>query len=248
MPLAHLVPLAGPLRGFRPATHRASPGTLPALDPLSRTGAILIALLVAAAAPLPGQTRDCEPVAQRAGRALGCYITARQELGRLPRDTALYWYIDSLPDSAPSIASLAPRSLVVTSLGRRWRFTLAADDHPGDGARVARVGPLPLVAADSFAAVYMEGVFQPGMESAVHRHPGVEAWITIEGAQCLETPEGILIQRAGDAGVQVRGGVPMRLTGIGTGIRRSLVLILQDATQPRSTHADDRTPRGLCRP
>jgi hypothetical protein len=35
----------------------------------------------------------------------------------------------------------------------------------------------------------------------------------------------------------VRGGLPMRLTGIGTGVRRSLVLTLQDAAQPRSTAA-----------
>ena len=32
----------------------------------------------------------------------------------------------------------------------------------------------------------------------------------------------------------------------GTGVRRSLVLILQDATKPRSTMATDWTPRKLC--
>ena len=92
----------------------------------------------------------------------------------------------------------------------------------------------------------MEGVFEPGMQSRVHRHPGVEAWYTLEGAQCLETPEGKLVQRAGGPGVMVRGGLPMRLTGIGTGIRRSVVLILQDASKPRSTPAADWTPKGLC--
>lgn len=40
----------------------------------------------------------------------------------------------------------------------------------------------------------------------------------------------------------------MILTGTGTGVRRSLVLILQDAAQPRSTIATDWTPAGLCRP
>ena len=44
----------------------------------------------------------------------------------------------------------------------------------------------------------------------------------------------------------VRGGLPMRLTGVGTGIRRSVVLILQDASKPRSTPAPDWTPKGLC--
>jgi hypothetical protein len=111
---------------------------------------------------------------------------------------------------------------------------------------VAAIGPLSLVRADSFAAVYMEGIFEPGMTSVIHRHAGVEAWYTLVGEQCLETPGGTLVQRAGDPGMMVPGGEPMMLTGTGTVIRRSLVLILQDATQPRSMLATDWTPRGLC--
>jgi hypothetical protein len=65
---------------------------------------------------------------------------------------------------------------------------------------------------------------------------------------CVETPDGKLEQRAGGPGVLVAGGVPMVLTGTGTGPRRSVVLILQDATRPRSTPAADWTPRQLCRP
>jgi hypothetical protein len=50
------------------------------------------------------------------------------------------------------------------------------------------------------------------------------------------------------AGGLVRGGVPMRLTGTGHSVRRSLVLILQNASQPRSMLAPDWTPVGLCAP
>jgi hypothetical protein len=209
---------------------------------------VLLALQTAVAA---AQTRGCDPVADRAGRSLGCFITAREELGPLPRDSALYWHVTRFPTlaAAAAAAAKAPRSTAVASLGLNWLFTIAnARWRSPDGRRVARIGPLPLVEAQSFAAVYMEGVFQPGMHSPVHRHPGVEAWYTLEGAQCLETPEGRLVQRAGEPGVMVRGGLPMRLTGIGTGVRRSLVLILQDAGQPRSTHALDWTPKGLCQP
>jgi hypothetical protein len=105
-----------------------------------------------------------------------------------------------------------------------------------------------LIEADSFTAVYMEGVFRPGMQSPVHRHPGVEAWYTLQGEQCLETPQGKIEQRAGGPGVMVPGGVPMILTGTGTGIRRSLVLILQETGQPRSVVAADWRPAGLCHP
>ncbi len=34
-------------------------------------------------------TGACEPMSQRAGHEIGCFITAREELGRLPRSTFL---------------------------------------------------------------------------------------------------------------------------------------------------------------
>ncbi|MBA3760465.1 MAG: hypothetical protein H0X07_08015 [Gemmatimonadales bacterium] len=200
------------------------------------------------AVPASAQTEGCKPVAERAGRAFGCYITAREELGALPGDSALYWHIDAFPTQALAEAARARRSTVVRSLGRIWLFTIGETGwRPASGKRIAVVGPLPLVDAEAYAAVYMEGVFRPGMQSPVHRHAGVEVWHTLEGAQCLETPEGRMIQRAGTSGVMVRSGVPMILTGIGSRVRRSLVLILQDATKPRSMLAPDWTPKGLCR-
>jgi hypothetical protein len=224
--------------------------------PMGAPGILVsIAAIAIAGSPLRAQSdastwdRTCIPVAERAGRTTGCFITAREELGKLPSDPPLYWHLDTYPTRAAAERARGSRSTVVESVGKIWLFTIApADWRPRGGDRVARIGPLPLIEADTFAAVYMEGVFQPGMNTIVHRHPGVEAWLTIEGAQCLETPEGKLEQHAGDPGMMVRGGLPMRLTGIGTGIRRSVVLILQDATKPRSTMAADWTPRQLCRP
>jgi hypothetical protein len=216
---------------------------LPLVALLTSTG-----LTSLGATPAAGQTTSCEPVSQRAGRELGCFITARTELGALPRDTALYWHIDAFRTEAQANAVRPERGTVVKSLGRIWLFTIGvAGWRPRAGKRVARVGPLPLIDARRYAAVYMEGVFRSGMQSPVHRHPGVEAWYTLEGEQCLETPQGKLVQRAGDRGVMVTGGLPMILTGTGQGLRRSLVLILQDATLPRSSLASDWKPAGLCR-
>lgn len=214
-------------------------------------GALVVALAATAVpgAQLAAQTDGtCIPIAERAGRSFGCFITARQELGRLPASPELYWHLQTYPTRAAAEKARADRSTVVESLGRIWLFTIApAEWEPSGGERVARIGPLPLVAADSIAAVYMEGVFEPGMNTMVHRHPGVEAWFTLEGSMCLETPDGTITQKAGDPGVLVRAGVPMMLTGTGTGPRRSVVLILQDATKARSTQATDWTPRQLCR-
>jgi quercetin dioxygenase-like cupin family protein len=214
----------------------------------SRVAGYALLSAVLSSSALHAQTDGtCIPVAERAGREFGCFITARQELGRLSDAPPLFWHLDTYPTRAEAIASGIARSTVVESLGRIWLFTIApAEWKPLGGTRVARIGPLPIVPADSIAAVYMEGVFKPGMNTVVHRHDGAEAWFTLEGSMCLETPEGTLTQAAGDSGVLVRAGVPMMLTGTGTTPRRSVVLILQDATKPRSTPAMDWIPRGLC--
>lgn len=212
----------------------------------------ILALLVlghgASARTLHAQTDGtCVPVAERAGRAYGCFITAREELGRLPT-TPLYWHLDTFPTFAAAVAARGHWSTAVRSLAANWLYTIADSSwRPRAGVRVMRIGPLPLVQADSFAALYMEGEFQPGMQTQVHRHPGVEAWYTLAGSMCLESSEGRMEQRAGEPGVMVPGGLPMQLTGTGTTTRRSVVLILQDATKPRSSMAHDWVPKDLCR-
>jgi quercetin dioxygenase-like cupin family protein len=220
----------------------------PIRPPLPRGLMVLVGTACLLATTASGQTATCEPIEQRNGREFGCFITARQDLGALPRDSALYWHIDAFPSEAKATTARSARGTVVHSLGRIWLFTIGDSAwRASGGEQIAVVGPLPLVEADSFTAVYMEGVFRPGMQSPVHRHPGVEAWYTLEGEQCLETPQGKLEQRAGGPGVMVPGGVPMILTGTGTGVRRSLVLILQATGQPRSVVAADWKPAGLCR-
>ncbi len=217
--------------------------------PWQRCLLLVLAIAIAAPAALWSQTDGtCIPVSERAGREFGCFITAREELGPLPERPDLYWHLDTYPTKAAAAAARGPRGTVVESLGKTWLFTIGtAGFRPPGGTRVARVGPLPLFKAENYAAVYMEGVFQPGMASVVHRHPGTEAWVTLEGSMCVETPNGRIDQRANDPGVLVPGGLPMELTGTGTGPRRSVVLILQDSTQPRSTPAHDWTPKGLCK-
>lgn len=212
---------------------------------------LALAMLGFAGSPLHAQTDGtCVPVSERAGRELGCYVTARHELGALAATAPLYWHIEryATREEADGARLADRRSTVVESFGTVWVFTIApAEWRSRRGESVARIGPIPLVDATQFAAVYMEAAFAPGMSSMVHRHDGAEAWLTLEGSQCLETPEGKLEQKAGDPGVIVPAGLPMVLIGTGIGPRRSLVLILQDATKPRSTPAMDWTPKGLCR-
>jgi quercetin dioxygenase-like cupin family protein len=227
------------MKVFAGAMRRAQLSLLAVALPL----AVLITSIPAAAQT--GGT--CIAASERGSREMGCFITARHALEKLP-GVPLFWHLDTYPTRAAAEAAKGPHGSVVESLGKTWLFTIAGSGwRPNGGERVAEIGPLPLVEAEQYAAVYMEGVFMPGMASEVHRHPGVEAWHTLAGEMCVETPQGKLVQRPGDPGVIVPGGLPMQLTGTGTGARRSLVLILQDASKPRSSHASDWTPKGLCK-
>ena len=88
---------------------------------------------------------------------------------------------------------------------------------------------------------------RPGMKSLVHRHSGPEAWYTLTGETCLETPAGTRVGRAGGLNVIVPSGPPMELTATGTEVRRALVLVLHDSTRPATSPAADWSPKGLCK-
>jgi quercetin dioxygenase-like cupin family protein len=100
----------------------------------------------------------------------------------------------------------------------------------------------------SYTARYMEAIFRPGTQTVIHRHSGAEAWFTISGETCLETPDGTMMGRATGPPVIVPEGAPMQLTATGRQVRRGLVLVLHDASQPATTPAPDWQPRGLCLP
>jgi len=198
----------------------------------------------AATAPTSEDVR-CVPVEQRAGKRLGCYVLARETLGELP-DAPVYWHLYEYPSREAADSARGKRGSVIESYGKVWLLNVAdANWSVAGGKKVARVGPLPLAHGGSWTAVFMEATFMPGMKSQVHRHPGPEAWYVLKGEQCLETPDRKAVVRAGESGI-VPEGPPMMLTGIGTGERRSLVLILHDSTKPMTMAATDWTPTGSC--
>jgi hypothetical protein len=93
----------------------------------------------------------------------------------------------------------------------------------------------------------MEAIADPGMTSAIHNHSGPEAWYTVSGETCLETPTGKMVESSGSPPVIVPGGPPMLLTATGTERRRTLTLILHESSKPPTTMVHDWTPKGLCR-
>jgi Flp pilus assembly protein TadD/quercetin dioxygenase-like cupin family protein len=189
---------------------------------------------------------SCVPRETRGDAPFGCFITASEELGVLPAGP-IFWHIDAFPSRAAAEAARSARGTVVESFGRTWLFTIGpATSRPTGGQRVTQVGPLPVTVGGRYTAQYMEAVFRPGMKTRVHRHPGPEAWYTLTGEICLETPAGKSIGRAGEQHAIVEAGPPMELTATGTEVRRSLAIVLHDSSKPASVLAPDWTPKGLC--
>jgi quercetin dioxygenase-like cupin family protein len=187
----------------------------------------------------------CKPVSQRTSE-VGCWIIADEPVGQLT-GSQTFWHLDAYPSRAAAEAAKGPAGTVVETLGRIWLLTVQnADWRPSGGERVAEIGPLPVVAGEKYSAQYMEAIFNPGMTAPAHVHSGPEAWYTLAGETCLETPEGRQIGRAGSEYVIVPGGPPMHLTATGTEQRRALVLILHDSSKPATTPVHDWTPKGLC--
>jgi len=188
----------------------------------------------------------CRPISERTAE-VGCWIMSDDGLGQLPR-APMFWHLDSYPTRAQAEAAKGQRGTVVESLGKVWLFTIdVAGWRSPNGERVAEIGPLPVRAEAEYSAQYMEAIFTPGMTAPAHRHSGSEAWYTLTGETCLETPDGAMVGRAGGSHVIVPGGPPMHLTATGNETRRALVLILHDSSQPATTPASDWTPKGLCK-
>jgi quercetin dioxygenase-like cupin family protein len=189
----------------------------------------------------------CIPLSERAGRPFGCFIIASQPIGIIAPGDA-YWHLETFPTRAAAEKQKGERGVVYEVFDKVWLLTMGpAATRTSGGQHVAAIGPLPIATGRPYTAQFMEATFQPGMKSRVHRHGGPEAWYTLSGEVCLETPAGSMVGSAGGREVIVPGGPPMELTATGKEVRRSLVLILHDSEQPHTTLAPDWKPKGLCK-
>lgn len=186
------------------------------------------------------------PADQRRQQA-GCYITAITVLKTLPKEP-LFWHIYTYPTrEAAEQARGDSTATVVNSLGKIWLFKIAPEGwRPVGGQKVAVAGPLPHFEAKEYEARYLESIRTQASvgHTPVHRHPGVEAWYVLSGAQCMQIPGKTFFIREGKTGL-VPAGVPMMLTSLPRP-ERALVLVLQDDSQPWMTKANDWKPSEAC--
>ena|SRR5882724_2106427 len=163
----------------------------------------------------------------------GCFRIGIAKDLKLKR--AIFWHLYTFPSRAASDAAKSPSGIVVEEDGRVWLSEFGSKNRPSHGGhRIAVVGPLRLLPAESYTAEIAYSVMQPDDRSRVHTHSGPEAWYVISGAQCLKTPSGTRSARAG-ATMSITPGLPMELSVTGAEIARSLTLVIHDSTQEFGT-------------
>ena len=177
--------------------------------------------------------------------ARGLFLTAEAQLGSLPAQPQ-YWHIYEYKSRAAADAVRGERETAVQVFGRHWLYAIAEEKwRPAGGERVAVIGPLDVATGTPYTARYMQALFPADAPTSYpgpgHRHPGPEAWFVVSGAQCLETPNGLIVASAG-GGAMVPDGWPMAIASVGAETRRALVLILHRSSEPYSM-AVDGTPR-----
>ena len=139
------------------------------------------------------RTGICQPVSERARIGdVGCWIIAHGFMGELTQPQ-IFWHLDTYPTRSAAEAAKGPRGTVVESFGKAWLLTIEDKGwRASSGERIAEIGPLPVTAGGKYSAQYMEATLDPGMTAPSHEHPGPEAWHTLAGETCLETPDGKL--------------------------------------------------------
>ena len=210
------------------------------------------------------QTRQAKPAADSAHHLLACDDSATP--GKKPIDAncaiLVHTHFASLPKE-PIVLRLenfstteaahrtaSPASAVVEAAGKVWLLTLGSKgERSQSGTFVKEIGPIPSIpTAQNYELFVAEADFSPEMNSAVskavHTHSGPEIWYLFTGEQCLETPNGIQVARAGE-GMFAPANTPMQLNITGTSNRDALFVIVHDASKP-ATSVSDWQPKGSC--
>ena len=150
----------------------------------------------------------------------------------------LFWRIEEFSTLAQARAVEGPWSLAVASAGRFWLFTLgpAAGSSTG-GNRIADLGPIPRVAAPRYLLRINEASGPAGSTTAIHSHPGSEAFFVLAGEQSIRGPGGVMRVEAGRSNVGSGGDIPMQVSSSGASDLLALVMFVVDATRPFSSPA-----------
>jgi len=193
-------------------------------------------ILAAVAALVVGAATLAPPTAT-AAQALAIKPLAERTVTELPAGP-LFWRVENFSTLALAQAAAGPYSLAVESAGKAWLFTLGQAGGVTPGAtKVTEVGPIPAISAPKMLLRVNQATGAPGSITAVHTHPGSEAFFVLTGEQTIRGPHGVLRVVAGKAEAGHGADVPMQVSSSGTSDLHALVMFVVDATRPFSSPA-----------
>ena len=173
---------------------------------------------------------------------IGCSYIADIPLAG-PLKEPLYWHIDRFDSGADAQSAALPNAVAFQAHGAWWLMTIESSvtEHHG-GTHVISVLLPQLPPAPRYSMLVISAYIPVGMTSRVHHHSGVEAFYTVDGEQCLETPTGAhRIPKS--SSLAVPAGVTMRLVAIGEKPRRGFAVVIYDASQPPTTPTEELAPQ-----
>jgi len=164
-------------------------------------------------------------------------LLAERKVADLPAGP-LFWRVENFTALAQAQAAAGRWALVAESAGKVWLFTLGpAGGSTAGGTKVAAVGPIPRVAALQYLLRINEASGSPGSITAVHTHPGSEAFFVLAGEQSIRSPHGVMRVKAGQPEAGGGADTPMQVSSSGSTDLHSLVMFVVDATKPFSSPA-----------
>lgn len=183
-----------------------------------------VALALGLMLPAAAQKFEIKPVAEKKVKQLPSGI--------------LYWRLENLPTLAQAEAAAGPTSLAAEVAGRVWLFTLGEKGGATrGGTKVAEIGPVPPISATEYLLRVNRAGGSPGAKTAVHTHPGSEAFYVLTGRLGQKTPHGTSYAEAGQSMNGHGPDTPMEVFSAATSNLDQLVMFVVDATRSFSSPA-----------
>lgn len=155
-----------------------------------------------------------------------------KKISQLP-DGPLFWQIENFPTLAQAEAAAGPTSLAAEVSGKVWLFTLGAEGAAGHGGTpVTQIGPVPRITATEYLLRINRATGAPGAKTAIHSHPGPEAFYVLAGRMTQRTPHGTIDLEAGQGTPGHEANTAMEVSSSGTTDLDQLVMFVVDAGKP----------------
>jgi hypothetical protein len=150
----------------------------------------------------------------------------------------LFWRLENFPTLAQAQAAAGPTALAAEIAGKAWLFTLGRKGGSSPGGQwVAEIGPVSAITAPEYLLRINRAGGPPGAKTAVHTHPGSEAFYVLAGRLGQTTPRGVAHADAGQSMNGHGADTPMVVFSAGTTDLDQIVLFVVDATKPFSSPA-----------